>query len=74
MVACRPPDLPALPGGSVRLEKGETRTVQGAGGPLQVTRYDLVGINLDPDAITEPEQFLSCQQSGIDEVISLRDR
>jgi len=33
-----------------------------------------VGINLDPDAITEPEQFLSCLQSGIDEVLSLRDR
>jgi hypothetical protein len=43
--------LPALPGGTVRLEKGETLTVQGTGGPLQVTRYDLVGINLDPETI-----------------------
>ncbi|HEX3603636.1 MAG TPA: amidohydrolase family protein [Steroidobacteraceae bacterium] len=43
--------LPALPGGAVRLEKGETLTVQGTGGPLQVTRYDLVGINLDPETI-----------------------
>lgn len=43
--------LPALPGGAVRLEKGETLTVQGAGGPLQVTRYDLIGINLDPETI-----------------------
>jgi imidazolonepropionase-like amidohydrolase len=40
--------LPALPGGSLRLEKGETLTVQGDGGPLQVTRYDLIGIDLDP--------------------------
>src|ERR1700733_10001942 len=43
--------LPALPGGVLRLEKGETFTVQGTGGPLQVTRYDLIGINLDPETI-----------------------
>jgi hypothetical protein len=43
--------LPALPGGVLRLEKGETLTVQGSGGPLQVTRYDLVGIDLEPDTI-----------------------
>jgi len=43
--------LPALPGGEVRLEKGETLSVQGDGGPLQVTRYDLVGINLDPEIL-----------------------
>jgi imidazolonepropionase-like amidohydrolase len=43
--------LPALPGGVVHLEKGETVAVQGAGGPLQVTRYDLTGINLDPEVI-----------------------
>lgn len=43
--------LPALPGGAVRLEKGETITVQGDGGPVQVTRYDLIGINLDPETI-----------------------
>ncbi len=40
--------LPALPGGTLRLEKGETLTVQGSGGPLEVTRYDLIGIDLDP--------------------------
>ena len=40
--------LPALPGGTLRLEKGETFTVQGEGGPLQVTRYDLTGIDLSP--------------------------
>lgn len=43
--------LPALPGGVLRLEKGETLTVQGKDGPLDVTRYDLIGINLDPETI-----------------------
>jgi hypothetical protein len=43
--------LPALPGGVLHLEKGETITVQGSGGPLQVTRYDLIGIDLDPETI-----------------------
>ncbi len=43
--------LPALPGGVLRLEKGETITVQGGAGPLQVTRYDLIGIDLDPETV-----------------------
>jgi imidazolonepropionase-like amidohydrolase len=43
--------LPALPGGVLRLEKGETFNVQGSGGPLAVTRYDLIGINLDPEIV-----------------------
>jgi len=43
--------LPALPGGVLRLEKGETLSVQGNGGPLQVTRYDLIGIDLEPETI-----------------------
>jgi imidazolonepropionase-like amidohydrolase len=43
--------LPAMPGGELRLEKGETINVQGSGGPLAVTRYDLIGINLDPETI-----------------------
>jgi len=43
--------LPALPGGVVRLEKGETLNVQGSGGALSVTRYDLIGIELDPEII-----------------------
>ena len=33
--------MAALPGGTLRLDKGETLTVTGKGGPLQVTRYDL---------------------------------
>ena len=40
--------LPALPGGTLKLEKGQSLSVQGAGGPLQVTRYDLIGIYTTP--------------------------
>jgi imidazolonepropionase-like amidohydrolase len=39
----------ALPGGTLKLSKGDTLDVQGKGGPLQVTRYDLSGIQTDPD-------------------------
>jgi hypothetical protein len=40
-----------LPGGTLRLEKGETLTLQGAAGAVQVTRYDLVGISLSPSIV-----------------------
>ena len=43
--------LPALPGGTLRLTKGETLTVNGQGGPLQVTRYDIGGIDTAPDTV-----------------------
>lgn len=43
--------LAALPGGTLSLTKGETLTVKGAGGPLQVTAYDLGGIETTPDTI-----------------------
>nr|MEA2797001.1 hypothetical protein [Phenylobacterium sp.] len=43
--------LAALPGGTLHLEKGETLTVQGAGGPVQVTHYDLTGIDLTPTTL-----------------------
>ena len=43
--------LPALPGGVLHLEKGQTLTVQGSGGALEVTRYDLLGLDLQPDTI-----------------------
>lgn len=39
----------ALPAGTLKLEKGESLQVQGKGGPLTVTRYDLTGIQTDPD-------------------------
>jgi hypothetical protein len=47
------PDLSmrALPGGTLRLTKGETLTVNGAGGPLQVTRYDMTGIDETPETM-----------------------
>jgi imidazolonepropionase-like amidohydrolase len=43
--------MPALPGGVLRLEKGESLTVQGNAGPVEVTRYDLIGIDLEPETI-----------------------
>jgi hypothetical protein len=43
--------MAALPGGTLHLDKGETLTVQGAGGPVTVTRYDLVGIDLTPTTL-----------------------
>ena len=43
--------MAALPGGTLLLEKGETVAVTGAGGPLQVTRYTLSGIDLTPETM-----------------------
>ncbi|NNM76109.1 amidohydrolase family protein [Sphingomonas sp. ID1715] len=43
--------ITALPGGTLRLTKGETLSVAGPGGPLQVTRYDVSGIETSPDSI-----------------------
>ena len=43
--------IAVLPGGTLRLEKGETLTVQGGEGPVQVTRYDLAGIDLSPSRV-----------------------
>lgn len=43
--------MPAFPGGTLRLEKGETLTVNGKSGPLQVTRYDLSGIETTPETM-----------------------
>ena len=43
--------LPVLPGGSLHLEKGETFKVDGKGGSIAVTRYDLFGIHTDPQTL-----------------------
>jgi len=43
--------LAVLPGGTLHLEKGESLTVRGGEGPVQVTRYDLVGIDLSPSTL-----------------------
>ncbi|WP_404713574.1 amidohydrolase family protein [Sphingomonas sp. MMS24-J13] len=60
--------MPALPGGMLRLEKGETLTVQGKGGPLQVTRYDLTGISTTPETMLLDDKgtlFASVSPSSI---------
>jgi imidazolonepropionase-like amidohydrolase len=46
----------ALPAGTLKLEKGESLQVQGKGGPLTVTRYDLTGIETDPDTFLLDEK------------------
>ncbi|HEU4967511.1 amidohydrolase family protein [Sphingomonas sp.] len=43
--------IPALPGGTLKLTRGEALTVNGDGGQLQVTRYDLGGIDTSPETI-----------------------
>jgi imidazolonepropionase-like amidohydrolase len=43
--------IEALPGGTLRLTKGETLGVAGSGGPLQITRYDISGIETSPDSV-----------------------
>ncbi len=43
--------MPALPGGTLKLEKADSIDVQGAGGTLQVTRYVLSGIQTDPETM-----------------------
>lgn len=43
--------MPALPGGTLRLEKRDAVDVQGKSGPLRVTRYELSGIQTDPDVM-----------------------
>jgi hypothetical protein len=43
--------LAALPGGERRIEKGATFGVDGTGGPVTVTQYDISGIDLEPDTI-----------------------
>jgi imidazolonepropionase-like amidohydrolase len=43
--------MAVLPGGRLRLEKGETMSVQGTQGQVPVTRYDLIGIDLTPSTL-----------------------
>lgn len=43
--------MAALPGGKLRLEKFDAIDVQGKAGPLHVTRYELSGIQTDPDVM-----------------------
>lgn len=60
--------IPALPGGTLRLTKGEAFSVNGQGGPLQVTRYDVGGVDTSPDTILlddKGEYFASVSPSFI---------
>jgi Amidohydrolase family len=41
----------ALPGGEVRLAKGNSFTVRGANGDVRVTRYSILGLDLDPEVV-----------------------
>ena len=41
--------MPALPGGTLRLEKGEALSVAGGAGSVEVNAYTLRGIELQPD-------------------------
>jgi hypothetical protein len=43
--------MPALPGGTLRLEKGETLAAAGKGGPVRITAYTLSGIDLQPETM-----------------------
>jgi hypothetical protein len=43
--------ITALPGGTLKLTKGEALSVSGAGGAQQVTRYDVSGIQTDPETV-----------------------
>ena len=45
------PEIAAFPGGTLRLEKGETLTVGSDANAIAVTRYDILGIDLTPSTI-----------------------
>ncbi len=42
---------PALPGGTLKLERGETIMARGHGAAVRVTRYTLSGIDLNPETL-----------------------
>lgn len=48
--------IPALPGGTLRLTRGEAFAVNGQGGAIQVTRYDVGGVDTSPDTILLDEK------------------
>lgn len=60
--------MPALPGGTLRLEKGPTFDVDGKGGRLAVTRYELTGIDTTPETMlldADGRLFASVSPSSI---------
>ena len=56
--------MPALPGGTLRLEKGESYTVKGDGGPLRITAYRLIGPDLNPPVVFLDERQAFFGTSG----------
>lgn len=48
--------MPALPGGNLRLEKGEVLSVAGKAGPIRATAYTLSGINTSPETVLLDDQ------------------
>ena len=48
--------MPSLPGGTLRLEKGETLTLAGTSGPAKATVYTLSGIDLTPETFLLDER------------------
>ncbi|MFC3712139.1 amidohydrolase family protein [Sphingoaurantiacus capsulatus] len=60
--------MPGLPGGNVKLEKIETFTANGTGGPVEVTAYALTGIDLNPNYLFLDKDgafFASTQGRGV---------
>ena len=60
--------MPALPGGTVKLQKVESFTANGAGGPVEVTAYALTGIDLNPNYLLLDKDgrfFASTQGRGV---------
>jgi imidazolonepropionase-like amidohydrolase len=62
----------ALPGGTLKLEKGDSFDVQGKGGALKVTRYELSGIETEPDTMLLDEKG-SLFASVTPEVVVVRE-
>ncbi|WP_164857198.1 amidohydrolase family protein [Sphingomonas crocodyli] len=43
--------IPALPGGTLRIEKGAALTIAGKAGPIAATAYEIGGVNTTPDTV-----------------------
>ncbi|RYH11937.1 MAG: amidohydrolase, partial [Alphaproteobacteria bacterium] len=43
--------MAALPGGTLRLDRGEALTIDGQGGPVAVTAYDVGGVDTTPETV-----------------------
>ncbi len=60
--------MPALPGGTLTLTKGVTFRVEGKGGAIDVTRYELSGIDTSPETMLLDAQgrlFASVSASSV---------